>query len=285
VYWVTSSTALAGAYKQTWVGVQWKVGGVAWHTSETSAIYPGGEGNYSQNNNGTPNPNCTNHGSVPATPTALTATPDPAFPTSAVDLTWSEGSGDPPSVLPLTYEVEYQSSGSSAWIVYPQNSGIPGTTDTPFVVDNLIPPGTTWLFQVFEVACDGTPSPPTSPATATTSTAVTPPSCQVTNFTVTPSTGATINTGGQLTGSQKYFLIQATVSPACTALAVQYSPTNNGVKVTDAYTGPPPNGSVTWQTTATQWAEGTINFALYNAGTYTNNSLSVTIQCNNGKTC
>jgi hypothetical protein len=121
--------------------------------------------------------------------------------------------------------------------------------------------------------------------TASTAAAVTPPGCTASNFTVTPATGATINNGGSLTGNPKYFQISVQVTTLCLSLTVQYSPTNNGVKTTDAYGGAPTNGTITWQTTATQWAEGTITFYLYIAGTNTGYSQSVTIACANGKTC
>jgi hypothetical protein len=305
--------------------VQWTVNGVPWHVSESSAIYPGGEGTYvASNNNGIPfSPNCTNAGTVPNAPTALTAATDPTFPTTAVDLTWAEGASDPVSVLPLQYEVDYQTTGSGVWTFY-QDTGVPGTANNPFVVDGLVP-GTSYSFEVYEVACDSTHSTATPPATITTSgsssttttttTTTTVPStttttvggsttttsstsstsststtiptgCSATNFTVSPASGATINSSGSLVGSQKYFQISVDVTLGCNPpVAVQYSPTNNGVIQTDVYGGSATTGTLTWQTTATQWAEGTITFYLYIAGSSTGASQSVTIACNSGKIC
>jgi prepilin-type N-terminal cleavage/methylation domain-containing protein len=297
IYWVPASPGTItggvqaptylGAYKQTLVWVQWKVGGLSWQVSETSAIYPGGEGTYSTNganSNGIPfSSNCQNPaGTLPVAPLALTATPDSTFPATAVDLTWTEGSGDSPSVLPLLYEVDYQSTGSNQWVFY-QDTGDPGTVNIPFVVDGLIP-STAYSFEVYEVSCDGRHSPTAPTATATTGFTTTT-GCSAYNFTVSPATGATIDSTGSLTGSPNYFLVSVQVTTGCSQVAVQYSPTNNGQYTTDVYSGAATSGTLTWQTTALKWAEGTTTFALYIAGASTGESQSVTIACAPGKTC
>jgi prepilin-type N-terminal cleavage/methylation domain-containing protein len=331
VYWVPSSTAgptgtagLAGAYKLSWVGVQWNASGISWHVTQTSAIYPGGENKYvAADSNGIPfTPNCQNHGSVPGAPVGLAATVDPTFPTTAIDLTWSEATGDPVSALPIQYEVDYQTTGSGQWVFY-QDTFVPGTANNPFVVDGLVP-GTSYSFELYEVACDSTYSAATSAvslttsgssstttttastttttvpstttttvagstttstsSTSTTTTSV-PPGCGLSNFAVSPASGAAINSSGSLTGNQKYFLISVDATLGCSGLAVEYTPTNNGQVWTDAYTGAATTGTLTWQTTATTWAEGTVVFNLFVAGQSAGWSQSVLIACANGKNC
>lgn len=269
VYWVTASTGSLAAYKLTWVGVSWSVAGVAWHVTQSSAIYPGGEGKYVSGGHDNYNPsapNCTNQGGVPAAPKSLSAAQDPASPTTTVDLTWSEGTETTTTVIPVQYQVNYSSTSSTGpWAPFSQ-TGLPNQN-----VDGLIP-STTYWFQVLEVACDGTPGPAVvvSQATANAS-----QSCAYSNFTVSPKT-ASIGSSDQLSGISS-FQLSVQVTASCNNVAAYYSPKNDGTYVTD--TAPPGSGTLTWSTSANKWAAGTITFTLYVGGSATVDAAQVTITC------
>ena len=274
VYWVSASTGSSAAYKLTWVGVSWSVGGTPWHVSQTSAIYPGGEGKYGgsgHNNNNPSAPSCSNSGSLPATPKSLAASQDPTSPTSTVDLTWSEGSETFSSVMPVEYQVNYSSNGPSGpWIPFSQ-SGLPSQN-----VDGLVA-STTYWFQVFELACDGTPGAAVvvSQATATAS-----QSCVYSNFTVSPST-ASIGSNKTLIGISA-FQVSVQVTSACNNIYVSYDPQLKNQPVTDS--APAGSGSLTWNTSASRWAAGTIVFTLYVGGAQTSDAAQVQISCT-AKSC
>lgn len=269
VYWEDASSGdYSAAYKLTWVGVSWKVDGVPWHVSQTSAIYPGGEGKYTSghDNNNPATATCTNAGTVPSAPTAVTATQDATYPTSTVDLTWTEGS-NASSVYPLQYEVDYRSSTTAPWVVF-------GDTGLNSLNVDGLAASTTYWFQVWAIACDGTQSTTatgTSQATATATQA-----CSASNFTVTPTT-TTIGSSDML-DKVSSFQLSAQVTSACSSIGAYYSPKNDGTYVTDTAT-PSGAGGVTWATTASKWAAGTITFTLYLNGAATTNTIQVTISC------
>jgi prepilin-type N-terminal cleavage/methylation domain-containing protein len=286
VYWGNSSVGTAGpcgsvsgcsdAYKLTWVGVSWSVGGIPWHVSQTSALYPGGEGKYSAKNNNNPSaPACTIPSGTPAAVTSLTATQDTSTatsPTNTIDLTWSEGT-DTTTVMPVQYAVSYNSTGPAGpWTPFSQ-TGLPSQN-----VDGLAS-GTTYWFQVVEVACDGTLGAATVVSQATASAAQ---SCTYGNFKVTTNPGgqttATIDSNDKLSGGVNSFQMSVNVSTACSNIAARYSPTNNGSYVTD--TAPAGSGTLTWNSSAPKWAAGTITFTLYVGGTATTDAAQVTISCN-----
>ena len=269
VYWENASTSsYSAAYKLTWVGVSWKVGGVPWHVSQTSAIYPGGEGKYTSghDNNNPSAATCSNAGTVPIAPTAVTATQDGTYPTSTIDLSWTEGS-NASSVYPLQYEVDYRSSTTVSWVPW-------GDTGLNTLNVDGLTASTTYYFQVWAIACDGTKSTTATGASQVTASAA--QSCSGSNFTVTPAS-TTIGSSDQLDQISS-FQLSAQVTSACSSVGAYYSPKNNGTYVTDTAT-PSGAGTVTWTTTANKWAAGTIIFTLYVNGAATTDTVQVTISC------
>lgn len=276
VYWVSSSAGNTAAYKLTWVGVSWSVAGVPWHVSQTSAIYPGGEGKYTGtgHNNDTPGaPSCANQGITPFAVQNLIAAGG-ADPTTTVALTWSEGS-DPTVVMPVQYQVSYNSKSSTGpWVQFSQ-TGLPNQNVTGLT------PGVTYWFQVLEVSCDGKLGPATVVSQATNNA---PQTCSATNFTVTGYNGtatAQIGSSDHLSNISA-FTVSVQVTSGCNNVAAYYSPKNDGTYVTDY--GPSGPGTVSWSTSASKWAAGTITFHLYQNGTDTGDTSQVTITCS-GKTC
>ena len=272
VYWVGSSSGKDAAYKLTWVGVSWSVGGVPWHVSQISAIYPGGEGKYvSGHNNNTPGvQNCANQGITPFAVTSLTAAVDATSPTTTIDLNWSEGA-DSSVVMPVQYQVNYNSTSSTGpWVPFSQ-TGLPHQN-----VDGLAP-GVNYWFQVIEVSCDGKLGPGTVVSQATNNAAQ---SCSPTNFTVTPPS-AQIGSSDHLL-SIPSFTVSVQVTAGCSNVAAYYSPKNDGTFVTDA--GPAGPGSLSWSTSASKWGAGTITFHLYVGNTDTGDTAQVTITCG-AKSC
>ena len=269
VYWVGSSTGNSAAYKLTWVGVSWTLAGIPWHVAQSSAIYPGGEGAYpaTGHNNDTPGAaTCASQGIAPFAVTSLAASPG-TDPTTMVNLTWAEGA-DSTAVMPVQYQVNYSSAGSTGpWVPFSE-TGLPSQT-----VDGLTPgPGSTYWFQVLEVSCDGVTGPASvvSLATANASQA-----CSATNFTVSPAS-ATIGSSAKLS-SVSTFQVSVQVTSGCNNVAVYYSPKNDGTYQTDF--GPSGNGTLTWSTTAQKWAAGTITFHLYIASVDTGDAAQVKITC------
>jgi prepilin-type N-terminal cleavage/methylation domain-containing protein len=272
VYWVGSSTGNTAAYKLTWVGVSWTVAGVPWHVSQTSAIYPGGEGKYTAgHNNATPGAqNCANQGIIPFAVQNLAAAVDSTSPTTTVDLTWSEGS-DSSVVMPVQYQVNYNSTTSTGpWVPFSQ-TGLPSQN-----VDGLTP-GVTYWFQVLEVSCDGKLGPATVVSQATNNASQT---CSATNFTVTPKS-AQIGSSDHLSGISS-FTVSVQITSGCNNVAAYYSPKNDGTYVSDSAPSGP--GTVTWSTSASKWAAGTVTFHLYVGGTDTGDTAQVTIICG-AKSC
>lgn len=274
VYWVAASPTTSGsptypsAYKLTWVGVSWTVGRTAWHVTQTSAVYPGGAGTYTaQNNDGSGTSSCTNAGGAPGAPSGLTAKADTTFPSTTVDLSWSAPTTYTNAELPLTYKVQYRSDPTASWTTFSQNSSLLSQN-----VDGLSS-GTQYWFQVFAVACDGTVSATAASTTFTTSNAA--QTCSATNFSVTPA-ATTIGSSDKL-DQISAFAASVSVTTACSNVALYYSPLNNGSYTTDS--APAGSGTLTWNTSATKWAVGTITFHLYVAGADTGETAQVTISC------
>lgn len=280
VYWVAASPTSTtlntptypSAYKLTWVGVSWNVGATPWHVSQTSAVYPGGAGSYtSENNDGPASSTCTNSGSAPGTPSGLAASAD-VNPTTAVDLSWSAGSSTS-SELPLSYVVGYRSDPTAAWTIFSQGTGLLSAN-----VDGLSP-GTEYWFEVIAVACDNTQSVTAATTTYTTQNAS--QACTYSNFTVT--TGIASSEGSTTIGSNdkldqiSSLTASATVSSACSNVALYYSPQNNSNYTTDSASAS--SGTLSWNTSASKWAAGTITFHLYIAGADTGATAQVTITC------
>jgi prepilin-type N-terminal cleavage/methylation domain-containing protein len=275
VYWVAASPTSSGtatypsAYKLTWVGVSWKVSAMSWHVTQASAVYPGGAGTYTaENNDSSTSTTCQNTGGgQPSAPNNLTASVDTTQSTTTADLAWTAPTTYTSSELPLTYEVEYKSSATGAWTVFSQNSGLLSQD-----VDGLSP-GTEYWFQVLAVACDG--SALTTGATTTYTTPSASQACTAESFTVTPSS-TTIGSNDKLDQISS-FQASATVTSSCNNVALYYSPTNNSTYTTDS--APAGSGTLTWNTSATKWAVGTITFHLYIGGTDSGETAQVKIAC------
>ena len=171
VYWVDSTVAAdTQAYKKAVVTVYWQGQGTTLSVSQTSSIYPGGQGTYLYGKNDQiPNSssvNCTGVG--PGTPSGVNAVDDSTAPTNTIDVSWN--ASNPAADY---YVVEYTTTnpGNSAIDQVTTNYTVsPETTATYLQI--TVGAGTTYYIQVQAVAC-GQPSQNSSTVTATTTSSAT----------------------------------------------------------------------------------------------------------------
>jgi prepilin-type N-terminal cleavage/methylation domain-containing protein len=301
VYWVNSSVPGDSlAYKQSVVTVRWTANGVAGTVSQTSAIYPGGYGTYSQTTDDhAPTGSATGSGGTtpPSPPSNLGAQDDPTTPATIIDLSWQTPSSSPTAVT--SYTVVYTaSSGSSSPFSgttadlngsYAVHSNVPasnctGTSQSSPCWNPTLSSSTQYWFEVFSVASDGTTSVIASnAATATTSNA--PQTCNVSQLTVSPST-ATVDRNDLLTTTNNVFNLSVNSQNGCSSVTVAYQPLNDGNVLYANMTG---SGNLLTGTAGSctqKWSAGNHVFTVYVAGTEYNPSSPVTqqvaISLNNG---
>lgn len=214
-YWVNAvdntNANYTGAYIETTVSVTWTDRSGVQSVSQSSAIYPGGEGAYQGKYDSyapTTAPSAT--GPAPTAPGA------PTFGTKrnhSISVSWAASASATRSSS-YTYVVEYNATGLFDTTQVP--SGLyasVSTTSTNATVSGLAP-GTTYYFQVVAIN-QGAASPASAiGSAATTGTPDTSGSCTIYSMTVNP-TQAQVNTYGYLQGVS-FFTVGASVSPGCT---------------------------------------------------------------------
>ena len=176
VYWIgstiatpTSPTNTPGAYKEIVVTVYWPGQGTTLSVSQTSSLYPGGQGSYQADDNFYPGSNATGctSGTVPGIPNLTSVTDDGTAPSNTIDVQWT--ASNPPADY---YVVIYTSDSGGAppgnepiYQAYPDYTISPETTATQ--QDITVGASTQYWVQVQAVYC-GTPSGVSNTGTATT---------------------------------------------------------------------------------------------------------------------
>lgn len=272
VYWVDSSVGSldSEAYKQSVVTVGWTSGQVHASVSQTSAIYPGGEGKYSFGaNNYTPGVGTlVTVPAAPSAPTWVEDQDDPSNPTGMIDLVWSEPSTTPTPAA--SFEVDYSTTNApqGQWTsgTYTAMSfNTPGTASNP----NKIPvsggsAGATYYIEVWAVASDGTKSVVPSPVVSVAVPGTTQSSCTLSNLSINPGTTVTLNKYGAFQ-SISSFSLSVLASGPCSNVTVAYTPASGTVNYA------PMTGSGTLTGTAgtctTIWNPGNLSFTVYLNGT------------------
>jgi prepilin-type N-terminal cleavage/methylation domain-containing protein len=268
IYWVNSTVAPDTlAYKQSVVTVSWNLGKVHGSVSQTSAIYPGGEGKYTQ-----PTDNYD-----PATGTAVTVASPPSAPVwvsyaadptlaDTIDLVWSEPSTTPTPAA--SYEVDYSTTyGGSGFLNLTPGSYTPADFNTPGTasIPNSISVGATatYYMEVRAIAADGTTASIPSPVVAVTVLPQTSGACQLSNLVVNPTT-IELNKYGTFKSISAFSLSLNAVNN-CNNVTVAY--TTAGATVNYA---PMSSGSGTLTGTAgtctTIWNPGNMAFTVYHNG-------------------
>jgi prepilin-type N-terminal cleavage/methylation domain-containing protein len=288
VYWVTASDGDQQAYKEATVTVLWGTHS-QYSYNQYSALYPGGEAQYS-----TP-------GAKNFTPTTLagSATPPPA-PTanSATPYTSFQGDAVSPQTImqvdwqPVTfssnvlYQIEYWSGQGSARPTPPSTSpvtsGAPdGSGGLEAQVSNLTP-GTWWNFDV--IAISGAKfSGPSNVVTNQTAPA-TDSSCTVTGINVTPNPPHVDSQGNPVNFT--YLSVTVNATSTCTGVSVEYGVNNSQgtpqaplTSVTLSYS----SGTFSGQASQSTWSRSTYGFVVYQNGVATTKQANVTPCKQNGQ--
>ena len=235
-YWVNSSIGSLDkdAFKQLVVTVSWAMGQIHSSVSQSSTLYPGGEGSYQYPDNNYP-PGSTTTTSAPATPSAPTwvsyAT-SPCSPLCEVDLVWAEPSNSP--VAAAKYIVDYTDAlhyGGSGYLnltpgtyTEPPAFNTPGTAANPNAID--VAPSTTYYIEVWAVASDGTKS--TAPSNVVSvATGAASGGCTLSNLVVNPTT-ANVDANSKLAGFDS-FSLSVNASGSCNTVTVAYTETGSTV--------------------------------------------------------
>jgi prepilin-type N-terminal cleavage/methylation domain-containing protein len=306
VNWVDATVAgntKSFAYKQAIVTVSWPSHGSTLSISQTSALYPGGQGLYTgPKSDYIPGGTATTVPTTPpAPPTNVTATVDSGAPTSLIDVSWIAPTTAP---APDYYVVFYTTTdphgasipslGAGAYAASPNVSGLSSQI--------TVGAGTRYYFQVASVTsgvastgisntdnaktASGTttttsttlPGSTTSTTAPATTTTTAPPVCSIDSLVVTPPSDG--NNGGGNNGSGvpvhgdgtlvngSSFGLAVNASAACSNVTVGYAPSTctpgNG---TCATTYAPMTGSGTLFGTAgiasTVWTVGTQIFTVF----------------------
>jgi len=284
VYWTSAyvkGTLKPGAYKETVGTVTWADADGPHTVTETSALYPGGEGAYSGTGQNNYDPRNIDLGSggggspaIPNPPQSASIADDSVNPTTAVDVSWTPPVTTPVLVtgwtIQFTDDTNANGSGSMFVSNYP-------TASTSATVINLTP-GHTYSFQVSAQSASVSSTP-----TATTPTSITLPTtppCTVSSVTVTPSTG-TVDFSGNLTSPSGGFSITAQANGTCQAGAVQvqYSTQPPGKNTTFYLANMSGSGTLTGSAyqSGSVWQGGTIPFTVVVNGTVTSVSQPVTL--------
>ncbi len=263
VNWVNST--LAGdslAYKQSVVTVSWPSAGSTLSVSQTSALYPGGEGAYSgPEDDYVPGGTTTTvPANPPSPPNNLSASDDQSAPTNTIDVSWTAPTTSPtPSYYIVLYTTTNPAGASIASLgagAYAASSNVSGLS-TKITVGA----GTTYYFQVESVtsgvastgisntATATSASATTTASTTTTTTAAgstttaaggttttsttstTVATCSINSLVVTPSkggsgsgnSGVALTSNGQL-ASETSFGLAVNASSGCSNVTVGYAP-------------------------------------------------------------
>lgn len=165
VYWVDSSIpGDTEAYKQTQVTVSWAGQAGPASVSQTSALYPGGQGPYQGPAGGATTTTTTTLPQLDNGPLSCSAAADSGDPSAYVDVSWPTPSGSTPSYY-VVYYTASDPGGSpiSGWTPHTTSPDVYGTT-----VELSVGAATTYWFQV-EAVYGSQYSAPSSTCTATTS--------------------------------------------------------------------------------------------------------------------
>ena len=281
VYWVNSSvsnqTQFSGldgqAYKQSVVTVSWTVHTVSGHVTQTSEIYPGGQGAYKgAQDNHTPTTNAATTGTTPPSAPVWTNgeyQKDPANGSTEIDLVWTEPTSPTPAVR---WEVDYTTSqnyGGSGQLSQTPGTfsqeffNTPGTTANP----NTIPVGAgqSYYIEVWAYAADGTKSTSPSSVVGPVATQASSASCNMTVLKVTPGT-ATIGSNDKFSGSTTTFSISITNAGNGTCSNVTVSYTTKGATPASAIVSGSGTLTGTAGDTTTKWDTGNDTFTVYQNG-------------------
>lgn len=106
INWVNSTVSGETlAYKQSVVTVSWTANGISGHITQTSAIYPGGEGSYCPEQTCPVSATTTTTAPVvpPSPPTGVTALDDGNAPSNTIDVSWTPPFGVPNTAQYVVY--------------------------------------------------------------------------------------------------------------------------------------------------------------------------------------
>ena len=260
LWWVAASTGQVGAYKQVHIITSWTFDGVSEQQRLTSDLYPGMAPPYStaDNNLGTPASGDAPSGVAPEAPSAVTATTSSATSTDTdtIHVTWT---APPSSPTPASYYI-VQYGTDPAFGTYGESPAVPGTIWTAGSLSS----GTTYYFRVVAYAADGTPSPPSSTASATTATGTASSTCEVSSITASPAQGVVDSSGHLVNASAFTVLVNA--NSACATAGLEYS-TDGGTTLVPLSQASSGTYTATDGTSSTVWPVGTQDFAVYINGT------------------
>lgn len=265
-YWVGASDnttqSYAGAYIATTVTVSWTDQTGTQSVTQSSIIYPGGEGAWSgAEDSFPPSTEPTETGATPTAPTGLTLSSTRA---NSVDVSWTAPTTATKSTN-YTYLVEYNTTGDfdgTLTGLYAYTS----TTKTSATISGLAL-GSKYYFQIVAVN-NGAEATSTLSSIITYGTPSTSGTCTIYSMTVNP-TQAQLDTYGYLSG-QSFFSVGMSVSPGCTngnSTVWAYFPTSSSTLQSVQLTGPSamltgaaglnPDG------TQMQWTPGNKTFTAY----------------------
>jgi prepilin-type N-terminal cleavage/methylation domain-containing protein len=277
VYWEQASDGSTAAYKQFQVEVFWgpSTNLYQFHYSQSSAVYPGGEGQYNSPGGQNFAPGTVTATTVPGAPAAPVANSAVAISTTIIQVDWDNVTFSPTP----QYTIEYWNASNPR----PSNPAqVPvgfGTTDGGTGLIGQVTglsPGTTYAFDVLAVAGGSNYSVPSNVETATTS-GTAPPTCTLIGINVSPNSPMVDKNGVPVGWSSLAVTVNA--SSVCTNLSVEY-----GINSASGDPQPPlttvtlvGSGS-TWTGTASQatWSATTYGFVVYNNGTASTLQANVT---------
>ncbi len=289
VNWVNSTVSGDTlAYKQSVVTVSWSWAGLPGTVTQTSALYPGGEGAYTGPDNefATGTTTTIAAGSIPSPPTNVTAVDDPSSPANTIDVSWTAPATIP---VPNYYVVLYTTTNPNGYSIASLGSGAyttsPNVTGTSTLI--TVGPGTTYYFQVESVAGSQASTTTSNTATATSTatnpttttsvpgptTTTTVPACSLNTLTVSPSVGTNgqgvaLDSSGELV-NESNFSLSVNVSAGCSNVTVGYAPSRctpgaNGCSTTYAVmTGSSGTFYGTAGASNTVWSVGTQIFTVF----------------------
>lgn len=265
VYWVDSTiSGDTQAYKEVVITVFWAGQGTTLKVSQTSSLYPGGQGGYQAQDNFTPGGNSTtcSTGVTPGTPGGVTAVDDATAPTNTIDVSWT--ASNPAADY---YVVLYTSQGDpgSAPIYQAETNYTisPETTATQQQI--TVGGGTQYWVQVQAVYC-GTPSSTSQTATATTQSS-SGSSTTTAASTTTTTTGSSSTTTGSTTTTSS--TTSTTVSTVCSVYNLSVVPTGS-------------TGAVSYVAMKQTGNNGHPAYAMVD---YTSNTFSLTLSSANTANC
>jgi prepilin-type N-terminal cleavage/methylation domain-containing protein len=281
VNWTDSSIASDTlAYKQSVVTVSWTINRVSGSLTQTSALYPGGEGTYppggKANYDPGSTPSTTLPNQIPDPPTNVTAKKDSTNPIGIIDVSWTAPSSSP---TPNTYDLWYTSQGDPGTSAITAANGgqeVTGLTGTSTTL--TVGADTTYWIQVVSVYGSNLSTKTSNTASAKTDPA--PPPCIVTGIAITPagtpSSPEVLNHNGTPFSGPSVFTVSVNTSGSCSGVQVGYnpsactlatSPTGTGCSPS-AYLTPTPGvgglGTLSATTPSGQkWQPGTQGFLVY----------------------